>query len=288
MTMPEPGADEATAIPALPPTRMRRGLILASKIAAITLVVWLLAAYLILPAIWRHYEHQPKLANAPKTTLTSQGIPGDPLNVGLIGQEADVVGAMLAAGWNPADPITLVSSLKIAGSVVFRRPDPRAPVSNLFLFGRKQDLAFEKAAGTSARKRHHVRFWKSVDLGTRDTPLFLGSATFDVSVGLSHLTGEVTHHIAPDIDAQRDSLLADLTRAGKLAEIYQVTGVGATLIGRNGGGDRYFTDGELSIGALGEGRGGDGKPTILPNPTVVDLKNQLWDAITPLLSTPEP
>ena len=287
MTTPEQDSDEAAAIPVNISPKKRHRLVLALKLVAITLGIWLVAAYLILPLIWKHYEHQPKLANAPKTTLTAQGIPGDPLNVGLIGQEADVVGAMLAAGWNPADPITLVSSLKIAGSVVFRHPDPRAPVSNLFLFGRKQDLAFEKAAGTSARKRHHVRFWKSVDLGTRDTPLFIGSATFDVSVGLSHLTGEVTHHISPEIDAQRDSLIADLTRAGKLAEIYQVTGVGATLIGRNGGGDRYFTDGELTIGAIGEGIDGKGTPTILPNPTVVDLKNQLWDAITPLLSSPE-
>jgi hypothetical protein len=288
MTMPDPGTDETPPVPAGRFSRTRRGLFLASKIAAITVAVWILAAYLILPAVWRHYEHRPKLANAPKTTLNSQGIPGDPLNVGLVGHEPDVVSAMLAAGWNPADPITLVSSLKIAGSVVFRRPDPRAPVSNLYLFGRKQDLAFEKSAGPSARKRHHVRFWKSVDLGTADTPLYLGSATFDVGVGLSHLTGEVTHHISPDIDAQRDSLMADLTAAGRLAQIDQVTGVGATLIGRNGEGDRYFTDGELTIGSIGVSLNGDGRPNILPNPTVVDLKNQLWDAIRPLLSPTDP
>ena len=29
--------------------------------------------------------------------------------------------------------------------------------------------------------------------------------------------------------------------------IYQVTGIGPTLIGRNGGGDRYYTDGEIKI-----------------------------------------
>ena len=71
---------------------------------------WLILAYVILPLIWRHYEHNPSLADAPKTTLTSQGIPGDPLNVGLIGAEEDVVRAMHAAGWSPADPITLESS----------------------------------------------------------------------------------------------------------------------------------------------------------------------------------
>ena len=47
--------------------------------------------------------------------------------MGLIGVEDDVVRSMLAAGWSPADPITLRSSLRIAESVVFRRPDPMRP-----------------------------------------------------------------------------------------------------------------------------------------------------------------
>lgn len=247
------------------------------------LVLWIVSAYLILPALWRHYEHQPALAEAPKVTRTAQGIPGDPLNVGLVGAEDDVVRSMIAAGWNPADPITLRSSLRIAASVVFRRPDPDAPVSNLFLFGRKQDLAFEKPVGGNARRRHHVRFWKSAELGRDGVPLFLGSATFDVSVGFSRDTGQVTHHIAPDIDAQRDELIADLAAAGRLTRTYQVTGVGATLFGRNGEGDRYFTDGELTLGVLVVGADRAGRPQSLPNPPLVRLKDQLWTAIRPLL-----
>ena len=163
---------------------------------------------------WRHYEHHPALEDSPKTTRTAQGIPGDPLNVGLVGSESDVVHAMLRAGWNPADPITFESSVKIAASVVFRRPDPDAPVSSLYLFGRRQDLAFEKPVGHDVRRRHHVRFWKSPDLGDLRPPLFIGSATFDVRVGFSHDTGQITHHISPDIDAERDGLIADLVGGG--------------------------------------------------------------------------
>ena len=181
----------------------RRWTIRAVKALAVALGVWLILAYVILPAVWRHYEHNPALADAPKTTVTKQGIPGDPLNVGLSAVEEDVVRAMLAAGWSPADPITLRSSLRIAASVVFKRPDPDAPVSDLFLFGRRQDLAFEKPVGGNARHRHHVRFWKWVDGGRAGRPLWIGSATYDVSVGFSHLTGQVTHHIAPDIDDER-------------------------------------------------------------------------------------
>lgn len=270
-------------------SRLRCWSIRCATISVIVLGIWLMLAYLILPLIWRHYEHNPSLANAPKTTVTKQGIPGDPLNVGLIGSEEDVVLAMHAAGWSPADPITLRSSIRIAASVVFKRPDPDAPVSGLFVFGRHQDLAFEKPVGGSARHRNHVRFWKWVDGGRAGRPLWIGSATYDVSVGFSHRTGQVTHHIAPDIDAERHGLVQDLIDAGWLDKIYQVTGVGATIVGRNGGGDRYYTDGELTIGVLGTHADAD-RPDRLANPSAVRLKEQLWSAIGPLLkaTTPAP
>ena len=249
--------------------------------------LWIFAAYVALPWAWKHYEHQPGLESAPKFSVTAAGIPGDPLNLGLVGTEEQVVKAMLDAGWTPADPISWRTSLGIARSVLEKRPDPTAPVSNLFVFGRKQDLAFEKAAtaGGSASRRHHVRFWRDEDLETGTAPFWLGAATFDRSVGFSHLTGQITHHIAADIDAERDAVIASLGQKGWLAQQYQVTGVGATLLGRNGGGDRYDTDGELTIGVLAPNADPDRRPNPGPldNPTPVDLKEQLWSAIRPIL-----
>jgi LssY C-terminus len=268
-------------------SRLRRLTVRGVAVTVIVLGIWLMLAYIILPLIWRHYEHNPSLAEAPKTTVTGQGIPGDPLNLGLIGAEEDVIRALHAAGWSPADPITLGSCIRIAASVVFKRPDPDAPVSGLFLFGHRQDLAFEKPVGGSARHRHHVRFWKWVDGGRAGRPLWIGSATYDVSVGFSHRTGQITHHIAPNIDAERHGLVQDLVEAGWVDKIYQVTGVGATLVGRNGGGDRYYTDGELTIGVLGTQADAD-RPDRLPNPVAVQLKEQLWSAIGPLLKATAP
>ena len=46
---------------------------------------------------------------------------------------------------------------------------------------------------------------------------------------------------------------ASLAAAQELTRTFQVTGVGATLNGRNGGGDRYYTDGELTIGVISPG-----------------------------------
>jgi hypothetical protein len=277
-----------TADPATRVSRLWRRSIRGVTVLVVVLVVWLMVAYVLLPALWRHYEHNPALADAPKTTLTAQKIPGDPLNVGLVGSEEAVLRSMLDAGWRPADPITLRSSLRIAESVVFKRPDPQAPVSNLFLFGRRQDLAFEKPAGGSARRRHHVRYWKWVDGGHAGIPVWIGSATYDVSVGFSHFTGQVTHHIAPNIDVERHELIENLISAGWLTRIYQVTGVGATLAGRNGGGDRYDTDGELTIGVLATTGVAGRVPDRLANPPAVRIKQQLWSAIGPLLRATDP
>lgn len=269
--------------------RKRRLIVRAVTSLVVVTILWLLAAYVILPTLWRHYEHHPALEDAPKTTLTAQGIPGDPLNVGLIGSEGQVVRAMLHSGWDPADPVTLRTSIRIARSVLMDRPYADAPVSPLFLFGRKQDLAFEKPVGNSASHRHHVRFWRSSELGRGGVPLWIGAVTYDRSVGLSHRTAQITHHIGPDIDAERDTLIAGLRSGGWLSQVFQVTGVGATLLGRNGGGDRYDTDGELTVGVLASGDERDHQPERLENPVPVQIKEQLWTAIRPLLrSLPGP
>ena len=79
-------------------SRKRRWTVRGLKFLGASLVFWLLAAYLVLPFLWTHYEHQPSMVGAPKTTVTAQGIPGDPLNVGLIGDREGLVHAMARAG----------------------------------------------------------------------------------------------------------------------------------------------------------------------------------------------
>ena len=81
-------------------------------------IVYFLLAYVVLPALWTHHEHEPGLALLPMVTRTGTGIPGDALNVGLVGSRDDILHAMDAAGWFPADPVTLRTSLEIVGSVV--------------------------------------------------------------------------------------------------------------------------------------------------------------------------
>ena len=213
-------------------------------------------------------------------TRTGQGIPGDPINVGLVGDTRDVLCAMHAAGWYPADPITLRSSIEIVGSVLLDRPYRQAPVSNLYYLARREDLAFEKPDGRSADHRHHVRFWKVLERGEEKRPVWLGDATFDRSVGVSHYTGAVTHHIGADIDAERQLFAADLEAAGMVEAKYQVTGIGPTVAGRNGGGDPYYTDGEVWILRLVEAcRKRTGPVVVMASPAATEIKDQIWQAV---------
>ena len=162
------------------------------------------------------------------------------------------VHAFALAGWDTADAVTLRTAIDIGESVLFSRPYPDAPMSRLLFEGRAQDLAFEKPIGDSADRRHHVRFWQSGSVGDDGRPLWLGSASFDRGVGLSHDTGAVTHHIGPDIDAERDFLIRDLSSAGELIATSDIAGIGTTKNGRNGGGDPYFTDGKAIVGVLSQ------------------------------------
>ena len=218
-------------------------------LAAAGLLLYAVAAYAIVPLIWTRYvKRHPSLEDIPRVTYTKAGIPGDPLNVALIGTETQVKRIMLAAKWFPANPLTLRSCLEIAADTVLKRTYDDAPVSNLYLDGRKEDLAFEQPVGESPRKRHHVRFWRTEESDADGRPVWVGSATYDERVGFSRTTGQITHHIAPDVDAERGHLLQCLKGTGDLAEIYVVDGFHETREGRNGGGDPWRTDGQLDVG----------------------------------------
>src|ERR1700690_1449992 len=94
------------------PVKRRWPLVLAGMA-----ISYVLLAYVLLPLLWTHHEHEPGLAALPMVTRTGSDIPGDALNVGLVGSRDDILHAMDAAGWFPADPVTLRTTLAIGGSV---------------------------------------------------------------------------------------------------------------------------------------------------------------------------
>ena len=215
------------------------------------MLAYFMVAYVLLPALWKRYTHRhPSFADIPGLTHTGDGHPGDPLNVALVGTAPELVNIMTAAKWYPADPLTFKSCLDIAVDTVLKRPDPEAPVSNLYLFHRQQDFAFEKPVDNNPRQRNHVRFWKTDRIYADGRPIWIGAAIYDEHVGLSKTTGQVTHVTGPDIDKERGQLFQDLKATGLLTEDFTVPGFHKILSGRNGGGDPWHTDGDLWAGVI--------------------------------------
>ena len=110
-----------------------------ARIALGAALAYFLVAYVILPRLWKHHEMRHAVFDdSPRVTHTASGIPGDPLNIALVGTKEEVIHAMIAAKWDPADALTFRSSVRIVVDTVLRKPDDQAPVSNLYLFGRKR------------------------------------------------------------------------------------------------------------------------------------------------------
>jgi hypothetical protein len=218
-----------------------------SAIATVTAIgVWLLLSYRLIPLVERHHHVVTAAAASAGRTTDAAGHPADPVNVGLIGELGEVQLAMQRAGWLPARPITMRSALGIVGAVALDRSDPRAPVSDLFLDGRHQDLAFERQVDASPRRRHHVRFWNQGQQ-VEGATLWLGAATFDEGVTIAHENGQVTHRTSPNIDEERDTLVDDLERGGCAGAVHDTPGIGPRAGARTAEGRPIDTDGRTAV-----------------------------------------
>ena len=107
-------------------------------------VVWLITAYLALPRLHRILSSLYVPNYFIGRTRTADGLLGDPVNLALRGSEAQVHQAMTAAGWTLAEEITVRSSWRMMVAILTRRSYPQAPVSSLFLFGRRQDFTYQQ------------------------------------------------------------------------------------------------------------------------------------------------
>src|SRR6478752_8507354 len=118
-----------------------------------------IAAYIVLPRAIRVGLKILQRKRVPSYTITSDGLPGDPVNVALIGTLQQLRAAFAGLGWSEADRLGLTSSWGMIRAFAFNAPYATAPFSTLYLFGRAQDVGFQKAIDNSPRKRHHIRFW---------------------------------------------------------------------------------------------------------------------------------
>ena len=242
--------DVARSTPGPRPTRL-----IALALAACVLLYGTIS-YGLLPAYWRSYsQRHPLLAQTPRVTTTATGLPGDPLNVALIGSEDEVLRIMKEASWALAVRLGVRADLRLATDAAISRSDPDAPVSTQYLFGRPEDLAFEQQVGDNPRHRHHVRFWKAGEPSADGRPQWIGAAVYDRGLGFSHFTGQVTHATTAAVDDERNFLFQSLKRTGSLAEWQAIDGYHVIREGENGDGNAWHTDGRMFVGILSRAAG---------------------------------
>jgi LssY-like putative type I secretion system component LssY len=205
--------------------------------------VLLLLAVLI--ALLRFYPYNPHFPTYPRITHTQSGAEGDPLNLVFVGSQEQITRSFHQAGWLIPDPITPQTSEKIAVASLAHRSYPTAPVSNLYVFGRVQDLAFEKPTHDVAN-RGHIRLWKTGTL-IGGQLVWIGQASYDRGIELSGTTHLPTHHIAPTVDLERNAVGADLAKTGLVKEEADAAFTPPIVYARNGGGDYYESDGDVLV-----------------------------------------
>lgn len=214
------------------------------------LVFWGVVSYLTLPRLHRILSQIYVPNYFIGRTRTSDGLLGDPVNLAWRGEEAQIHHAMKNAGWILADGITPASTWEIIRSTVTRRSYPRAPVSPLLLFGRRQDFAYQQEVDGDPGQRHHVRFWKCPSgwlLPGGHQSDWLAAGTYDKAVGISLFTLQFTHKIEENTDVERDYIVDTVTHGDELVSVDRIKDFSTGYHSRNGGGDAIITDGHLPI-----------------------------------------
>ena len=212
--------------------------------------VWAITAYLVLPRLHRMLSDLYVPDYFFGRTRTAEGLLGEPVNLAVDGSAVQLDAVMTKAGWHRADEITAASTWRIIVSTITRRSYPTAPVSPLMLFGRRHDVAYQQEVAGNPKQRHHVRFWHCPPgwmLPGGAKVDWLGAGTYDTDVGLSLFTLQLTHRIDENTDIERDYVVDSAKEADAAVEVRVLRDFTTGYHARNGGGDRFITDGDLPI-----------------------------------------
>ncbi len=182
------------------------------------------------------------MAEAPRRASSKDRAPGDPLNLVVIGNADEIRQAFEEGGWSKAESNSPKSIWETIRAVIAEKGYGAAPVSQLYVYGRPEDLAFEKMLNTFM-KRHHLRLWRSPAKTPEGREIWLGGATHDT--GLDVRPGVISHAIDPDLDAERTKVGADLLISGRVAAESLVTRPEALNEGLTATGAPWKTDGKL-------------------------------------------
>jgi len=187
-----------------------------------------------------------RIRELPCCTTRADGAgDGDPINLALVGSGEDVISALTAGGWTFTEAITADSVRRMIGAAIANEAYANAPVSSLYLFGRKQDLALQRGRSRIAQ-RNHMRLWLAPFL-CEGQPVWVGQVSRDIGVKATSKSPTLTTHIIdPNVDESRQYVLQSLLHHEAVRWFALARGVGPASRNQpryNLTDDPYFTDG---------------------------------------------
>jgi hypothetical protein len=191
-------------------------------------------------------ELRQVLEELPCCTTNADGDEyGDPLNLVIIGDSYDIVPALVRRDWHATEILWSEAIKRTIRSFLQGERYRYSPISPLYVYGRKQDIGWQKARGT-INERNHMRFWLS-PIRFRGQKVFVGQISRDIGVKFTLKSPTIsTHVIDPDVDEARRYFVEDMVYSQALARHGYVKGVG--VVTREGPrmnlvGDPFYTDG---------------------------------------------
>lgn len=190
----------------------------------------------------------PALFNdIPRRVQDQQGNPGDMVNFALIGTKDQVQKSFAAAGWVSVDKTTEDAIVHGLLATLAHEAYVQMPMSTLYLFGRAQDLSFARADPLAvAAVRHHLRVWQTTQT-INGSPLWVGSATHDNGFEKDQRNGQITHHIDPKIDQERDFIEQSFSSAGVVRQAAYVTPSDPLKTAKTATGGSFESDGRIVV-----------------------------------------
>lgn len=186
----------------------------------------------------------------PATVTNADGSKtGDPLNLVIIADAEALWPAFLRSGWDPTAAMSASSALKTGVFGLFGGAYRYAPISNLYVYGRAQDIALQKVR-SNIHYRNHLRLWLA-PVRLNGQPVMIGQISRDIGSRLTTKSKTLTtHRIDPNVDETRSSLVQDFIHAQALEAYARVGGVGFVSPDEPRGnltGDPWFTDGARAV-----------------------------------------
>ena len=186
-------------------------------------------------------------ASIPRRVGDQQGDLGDMVNFALVGTQEQVLSAFANAGYQQTDKTVQDAVLHGLMDTLEHKDYVDMPMSTLYLFGRPQDFALARGDPLKvAAIRHHLRVWKT-DQMVDGKPLWVGSSTHDDGFEKDQRNGEVTHHIDPNIDQERDFILLSFQAAGDFSSAAYVLPDHPFSEGKTATGGSFHSDGRILV-----------------------------------------